>query len=84
MLLRQLMRMDNRMGVYLEKLLGNFSQQSNLSKGVEESVVRNLTNEFPKEEERNFGIFIYGTTEHISVSFQKDTERSAGNENNQD
>lgn len=52
MLLRQLVRMDNRVGVYLEKLWGNFSQQSNLSKGVEESVVRNLTNEFPKEEER--------------------------------
>ena len=52
MLLRQLVRMDNRAGVYLEKLWGNFSQQSNLSKGVEESVVRNLTNEFPKEEER--------------------------------
>ena len=52
MLLRQLVRMDNRASVYLEKLWGNFSQQSNLSKGVEESVVRNLTNEFPKEEER--------------------------------
>jgi hypothetical protein len=51
MLLRHLMRQDDRTRVYLEKIFNN-SYEPNLAKKVEDSVVRNLTNEFPKEEER--------------------------------
>lgn len=50
-LLRSLLNQNNRAGVYLEKILSNPSLVK-LSKRLEESVVRNLTNEFPKEEER--------------------------------
>jgi len=51
MLLRHLMRQDDRTRVYLEKIFNN-SYEPNVAKKVEDSVVRNLTNEFPKEEER--------------------------------
>lgn len=48
MLLRHLMRQDDRTRVYLEKIFNN-SYEPNVAKKVEDSVVRNLTNEFPKE-----------------------------------
>ena len=50
-LLQSLLNQKTRVGVYLEKILSN-PKLAKLSKRLEESVVRNLTNEFPKEEER--------------------------------
>ena len=50
-LLRQLLRLERRVLTYYERIL-NEVYHTNLTRPLEESVVRNLTNEFPKEEER--------------------------------
>lgn len=50
-LLKHLMQHDNRIAAYFKALMKE-EYQINISKAVENSVVRNLTNEFPKEEEK--------------------------------
>lgn len=50
-LLQHLLRQDRRILTYYEKIL-NDVYHTKLTGRLEESVVRNLTNEFPKEEER--------------------------------
>lgn len=50
-LLQHLLRQDRRVFTYYEKILQEL-YHVNLTKKLEVSVVRNLTNEFPKEEER--------------------------------
>jgi hypothetical protein len=50
-LLQHLLRQDKRILTYYEKLLNDVYHKKMTSR-LEESVIRNLTNEFPKEEER--------------------------------
>jgi superfamily II DNA or RNA helicase/HKD family nuclease len=50
-LLQHLLRQDRRILTYYERIL-NDVYHTKLTSRLEESVVRNLTNEFPKEEER--------------------------------
>lgn len=50
-LLQHLLRQDRRILTYYERILNDVYHKK-LTRTLEESVVRNLTNEFPKEEER--------------------------------